>query len=487
MDTRNCGRDRPCEGMISSMMRARTVTGQGARGALVAAALFAAASPLAVQADAQGLRGKVVAPAPAAAAPVPQPAAAPALAAAPAPAAPRAMSESVAAIVNDDIISTYDLAQRMRLLIATSGVQPTADTVQQFQQEALVSLVDEHLQLQELRRVQKDQKISIIATDDEIQEELTSMAQQNNLKPDGFLAALKNQGIAQDTLYDQIRAQMSWQRWIRGRYGSRLRIGEDQIKATQARLTAAAAKPQYEISEVFLDAGRLGGMAEATRGATQLVTQLQQGAPFPAVARQFSASATAAAGGDAGWISQGEMPAEVDAVLEQLRPGQLSQPIPTKDGVYIIYLRDKRSGAGQTLVSLKQVAVALPAGASQTDIDAAGAKLVAVRGQIKGCADLEATAGKTPGVVAGDLGEAEIADLSPEFKDAATSLQPGQLSQPIRTKVGLHVLAVCGKRAAGAAQVDHDQIENRLTGQQLSMIARRYMRDLRNSATIETR
>jgi peptidyl-prolyl cis-trans isomerase SurA len=90
-------------------------------------------------------------------------------------------------------------------------------------------------------------------------------------------------------------------------------------------------------------------------------------------------------------------------------------------------------------------------------------------------------------VVAGDLGEAEIGDLLPEFATAAKALQPGQLSQPIRTKVGLHVLAVCGKRAAGAAQVDHDQIESRLTGQQLSMISRRYMRDLRNSATIETR
>jgi peptidyl-prolyl cis-trans isomerase SurA len=455
------------------MMRARNVTSRGARGALVAAALFAVASPIAFQAQAQGAPA---APAPAVA---PPPAAA--------PVAQRAMTESVAAVVNDDIISTYDLAQRMRLLIATSGVQPTADTMQQFQQEALVSLVDEHLQLQELKRVQKDQKITIIATDDEIQEELTGMAQQNNLKPDGFLAALKSQGISSDTLYEQIRAQMSWQRWIRGRYGSRLRIGEDQIKATQARLIAASSKPQYQISEVFLDSGRLGGMEQATKGAAQLVAQIQQGAPFAAVARQFSASATAAAGGDAGWISQGEMTPEVDAVLDQLRPGQLSQPIPTKDGVYIIYLRDKRSGAGQTLVSLKQVAIGLPPTANQADIDAASVKLMAVRSQIKGCPDVESTAAKTPGVVAGDLGEAEVADLSPEFKDAATSLSIGQLSQPIRTKVGLHILAVCGKRAAGGAQADHDQIESRLTGQQLSMISRRYMRDLRNSATIETR
>jgi peptidyl-prolyl cis-trans isomerase SurA len=339
--------------------------------------------------------------------------------------------------------------------------------------------------MQELKRVQKEQKVTIIATDEDIADELADTAKQNNLKPEGFLQVLAAQGIGRDTLYEQMRAQISWQRWIRGRYGSRLRIGEDQIKATQARLIAAAAKPQYEVSEVFLDASRLGGMDATQKGAAQLVAQIQQGAPFPAVARQFSASSTAAAGGDAGWISTGEMPPEVDAALEQLRPGQLSQPIPVKDGVYIIYLRDKRSGSGQTLVSLKQVAVALPGDAPAGDVDAARTKLLAVRGQIKGCDTLEAVAGKTQGVVGGDLGEAETSDLLPEFAEAAKTLQPGQLSQPIRTKVGLHVLAVCGKRSAGAAQIDHDQIENRLTGQQLAMISRRYMRDLRNSATIE--
>jgi peptidyl-prolyl cis-trans isomerase SurA len=164
-----------------------------------------------------------------------------------------------------------------------------------------------------------------------------------------------------------------------------------------------------------------------------------------------------------------------------------AQPIPVKDCVYIIYLRDKRSGAGQTLVSLKQVAVALPADAAAGQIEEARAKLVTVRAAVKGCGDLEASAGKTPGVVAGDLGEAEIADLSPEFKNAAQSLEVGQISEPIRTKVGLHLLAICGKRSAGGAQLGHDEIENRLTGQQLSMISRRYMRDLRNSATIETK
>ncbi len=465
------------------MMRARNVTSRGARGAVTAAALLAVAVPMGVRAQGQ----QAATPAAAAASATLSPITAPTVAPREPLTAMRPMSESVAAIVNDEIISTYDLAQRMRLLIATTGVQPTQENLPQFQQEALAALVDEHLKLQELKRIQKDQKQPIIASDQEVYEDITSMAQESNLKPDALLAVLKAQGISSETLYQEIRVQDSWRRLISGRYGSRLRIGEDQIKATQARLIAAASKPQYEISEVFLDAGRTGGIDAAQKGATQLVAQLQQGAPFAAVARQFSASSTAAAGGDAGWISPGELPAEVDATLEKLRPGQLSQPIPVKDGVYIIYLKDKRSGAGQTLVSLKQAAIALPATASDDELAAAKTKLEAVRSQIKDCKTLEATVAKTSGVIAGDLGEAETADLLPEFAEAAKTLQPGQLSHPIRTKVGLHVLAVCGKRSAGAAQVDHDQIENRLTGEQLNMMSRRYMRDLQNAATIEYR
>jgi peptidyl-prolyl cis-trans isomerase SurA len=406
-----------------------------------------------------------------------------------APAAQRAnpLSESVAAVVNDDIISSYDLMQRMRLLMVTSGLQPTQENLPQLEQEALRSLIDEHVQMQELRRVEKAQKITIISTEKEIDEQIDDIAKGNNMTGPQLVQSLTAQGVGIDTWRAQLRADSSWQAWISGRYGSRLRIGDDQIKAFERRQAEAASKPQYQVSEVFIDAGRVGGMETAVNGATQLVTQMQQGAPFPAVARQFSASPTAANGGDAGWISPGEMPPEVDAALEQLRPGQLSAPIPVRDGVYIIYLREKRSGAKASLVDLKQVALALPAEAAQEQVDAANKTLLALKPQITSCETLEATAGKVEGVVAGDLGEAEITDLAPAFQEAANTLKVGQVSDPIRTPAGLHLIAVCGKRQSGAAAPTHDQIENRLRGQQLALISKRYLRDLRNSATIETR
>ncbi len=102
------------------MMLARNVTSRGARGAAILALLLASAAPVSAAQSAGATAAPATATAPAAA---PDPQAPPAQA--PAPVGPQPMSESVAAVVNDDIISTYDLGQRMRLLIATSGVQPT--------------------------------------------------------------------------------------------------------------------------------------------------------------------------------------------------------------------------------------------------------------------------------------------------------------------------------------------------------------------------
>ncbi len=407
----------------------------------------------------------------------------------PVEAPPRGLSESVAAVVNDDIVSSYDLMQRMRLLMVSSGVQPTQENLPQLEQEALRSLIDEHVQLQELRRVEKAQKITIISTDKEVDEQIDDIAKGNSANMTGaqLLAQLAAQGVGAETFRSQIRIDSSWQNWISGRYGSRLRVGEDQIKAFQRRAAESASKPQYQVSEVFIDAARVGGMETAVSGATQLVAQMQQGAPFPSVARQFSSAATAANGGDAGWVGPGEMPPEVDTALEELRPGQLSRPIPVRDGVYIIYLRDKRAGAKTALVDLKQVAYPLAADATAQQIEAANTALLALKPQITSCSTLEAAAGKVDGLVAGDLGEAEITDLAPAFQAAATALEIGQVSDPIRTDAGLHLIAVCGKRQSGGGAPSHDQIENRLRGQQLAMISKRYLRDLRNSATIETR
>lgn len=404
-----------------------------------------------------------------------------------APAGPRPLSEGVAATVNDDIISSYDLRQRALLLLLTSGVQATAESIPQIEREALRSLVDERLQLEDIKKIEAKQKFKLQPSDKEIDEEITALAKQNNTTGERLVASFRAAGVDPQTLRDQLRVQMAWRRYIGARFGQGIRISDQQINESLKRVNAAAQKQQYLLSEVFIDPARVGGRQAAEDGARQLVVQIRGGAPFAAVARQFSALPTSANGGDAGWLTTAEIPAPIQVAIEKLRPGQLSEPIPTPEGIYLVLLRDKRAGAGATLVNLKQAAVRLGADAKPEQVQAARATLVALRGKVKGCTDLEAEAAKAPGVVAGDFGDVEIGDLRPEFQQAVAGLKEGEVSQPLQTNAGMHLLALCQRKVGGAKAPTRDDVENRIYGEQLSMIAKRYLRDLRNSATIEAR
>lgn len=398
-----------------------------------------------------------------------------------------ALSEGVAAIVNDDIISTYDLRQRVQLMLVTFGVQATEPNLRALEREALKNLEDERLEMQEIKTIQAKNKITLEPTPEELNEQIDSMARQYNVKRPQFIATLKAAGVEEKTLDDQVSIMLAWHNYIGGRFRGAVHVGDAMVNQEEARLNAAAAKPQYQVSEILIDDAKAGGPEQAIEGAKQLIAQIKAGAPFAAVARQFSALPTAANGGDAGWLSSSELQPPLEHALAEMRPGQISDPVPATGGVYILQLRDKHAGVGATLVVLKQAAIPVSPQATPEQVEAASAKLAALKSEVKSCQDLEGDAAKFDGVVAGDLGETEINDLSPEFKQVVDGLKIGQVGGPVRTRAGMHLVALCGRRASGAHAPSRDEITDRLEGEQLSMIARRYLRDLHNSATIEAR
>jgi len=408
---------------------------------------------------------------------------------APAPTAPTAqISVDIAARVNDDIISTYDLRQRMLLLIITSGVQPTKENIPQLEQEAMRSLVDQHLENQEIKRIAKKSKSSdLVASDKDVDDEIADIAKQNNINYAQMKRNFADSGLDIQTLREQIRTSITWQTLVGGIYGHNIRVGDDQISQQLKRLSNQASQTQYLVGEIFIEANRAGGIQQATDAANQLLAQLQQGAPFPNVARQFSGAPTAANGGDVGWISAPQVQPEVAKALEQMRPGQLSSPIPVSDGVYVVALRDKKAASSQTMVALKQAAVRLAKDAPADQVSAAAATLTALKPQLHGCDNIDQASANAKDVITADLGEADINDLGKAFKDAAEKLQAGQVSDPIRTDVGLHLIAVCSKHSGASSLPTRAEISNRLQAEQLAVMSRRYLRDLRTSATIDTR
>ena len=127
----------------------------------------------------------------------------------------------------------------------------------------------------------------------------------------------------------------------------------------------------------------------------------------------------------------------------------------------------------------------LPASATPAQVQAAQTQLMAIKTKATGgCDGLTAAAQGVQGVTVGDLGQADIKDLAPAFRTAVEPLQANQVSEPVRTAQGLHLIAVCSRTAAGGQMPTREDIENRLFSQELALIQRRELRNLRNAAII---
>ncbi|MBU2167194.1 MAG: peptidylprolyl isomerase [Alphaproteobacteria bacterium] len=402
------------------------------------------------------------------------------------PAQPRTVAEpqfqiqdGIVATVNDRIITGYDLRQRMLLIIIMSEVQPTAENVAQIQREALDMLIEEHLQAEEIAKFP-----TLIITDEEVDTEIAAMAEQAGMAPDQYIQALASAGIHARTIREQIRTAIGWRELVGGRFASRARVSRSQVEQSLRKYEEAATKKQYLIGEIYIDANRVGGMQSAITGGQQLIQQMIQGAPFQAVAQQFSAAPTAVRGGDAGWVVEGTVAPALQQAFDNLDIGQLSNPIVVEGGVYIIYMRDKREGSATSLVQLSQIMVELPETATDAEVEAAARRLMAVRPELT-CQTMVARAASEPGLLGSDLGESDVLNLAPQFQPFARSAEVGQVSEPIRTPLGLHLVGVCGRRVGSADLPTYRDVESQLLRANLAMLGRRYMRDLRADALIE--
>jgi len=383
-------------------------------------------------------------------------------------------AEGVAAIVNDRPISTFDVRQRATMLLMFANLQPTPELQQRARAQALRDLVDERLQLEEAA------KFEINVTSEAVDRRLTEMATRGNATAATLAADLARNGVSIASLRNQLEAEIAWQRLIAGMYGSRVRVSETEIQETQQRIAQNAQRPQYEMSEIFLPASTPQEFAEMEQGARRLLEQMQQRAPFPAVARQFSQSPSAAAGGDLGWISATELSPELRPVADQLQPGQVSLPIRTSTGVYIIAMRNRREGipaGASSIVTLRQISAPVSRVAA----------LDRIRRRADGCADLDDTVDNIQGATMIDLGQTIEAELSPDIRSRLEGVRIGGASSVVTNGDQANLIVLCARETGGSAIPDRQQIEDRLREAELSMLAERYLRNLRREATIITR
>lgn len=247
-------------------------------------------------------------------------------------------TETIAAVVNQDVVSMSDLADRMRLVIASSGMPDNVDIREKMRPQILNILIEEKLKLQEAARLQLE------VAPEEIESGFAAIAAQNNMPPAQFRALLQREGVDARTLEDQIRAQIAWTRVIQSQIRPQIVISDNEVDALLERLRANAGKEEYLVSEIFLSVERPGEEADVKKLADRLTGQLLEGrVPFQRIASQFSQAAGAGKGGDMGWVQQGQLPEPLEAQLARMQKGELSRPVRSLSGYHILLLRDKRT------------------------------------------------------------------------------------------------------------------------------------------------
>ena len=387
--------------------------------------------------------------------------------------------ERIAAVVNDDAISVTDTEARLRLALLSSNLPDAPEVRQRLMPQVLRSLIEERLQLQEAKR------LNITVGDPEVNGALSKIAEQNRMQRADFDKFLKSHNVPLGTLTSQVKANLAWSKLVQRKLRPQVFVSDEEIDAFLDRVRANSGKPEYLTAEIFLAVDTPAQDDEVRRTGEHLVTMMRQGAPFSAVARQFSQAAGANTGGDLGWVQAGQLADDLNKALMQLTPGQVSPPIRSASGYHILMVRDQRIiAAGDpaaTQVHLMQMT--FPAGGG--DRAAQGARAQDFAGRVHGCdafgREIEAS---HDGV---DMGTIRAGDLPPELARLVNSLPIGQVSPPFGNDRQLVVVMVCERKSSDAGLPGRDVVQATLGNDRIEQLQRRYLYDLRRLAYVDVR
>ncbi len=391
--------------------------------------------------------------------------------------------DRIAAVVNDNVITTLDIRQRMTLALLSSGLPESPEIEQRLLPQVLRGLIDEQLQLQEAKR------LDITVTQEDIDKALERIAHDNNIPVD-MRTYVAGHGGSVAALEQQVRAGIAWSKVVQRELRPRVDVGDDEIDAVIERLRANAGKDEFLVSEIFLNVDSPKDDPQIKQAADNLNQQLRNGANFAAVARQFSQSTGAASGGDIGWIQEGQLSSELNDALKTMQSGQIVE-VRTANGYHLLKLRERRtislsgaSGKQDITVDLRQVFHPF---ASASDRNGLLAQADQLRSQISDCGQLDQTlAAKFPAWTSQKLGKITLDKVPVWLSDKVDNTPVGHGSEPIATDKGALIVFVCG-RDMPEGNVDRNALTNSIGTEKLELQARRLMRDLHRDAYIDIR
>ena len=389
----------------------------------------------------------------------------------------------IAAVVNEDVISAYDLNQRVQMVMITGRIPDTPENRRRLAEQLLRNMIDEQLQLQEAKR------LNIRVSEQEIDQLLAKLNAQNKVPPGTLEAVLKRAGVDVNALRAKLRADDAWGKVLREKLQQQVFVSDEEVDEELKRLRAVQHLPRHRVAEIFLPVDNPDAERQVRELAERLIQQIRAGANFSALAREFSQSASAAVGGDLGWVTKGQLDPEIDQVIASTPEGQVAGPVQTLSGYHILMVLDRvvPSGDGSNELVLDYTQLVLPV--AQTDGGAQQGEQLAqqIRADVQSCDDLHAAAAGMDAPKIGDVKGVRLKDIPAAIRDKLAPLDVGETTEPVRTADGVLIATVCARKGGSNTMPTRSQVQNRLGNDRFNLLIQRYMRDLRQTAFVDIR
>ncbi|CAJ5142094.1 survival protein SurA [Burkholderia pseudomallei] len=405
------------------------------------------------------------------------------------------LADEVVAVVNNDVITGRELDQRVGLIARRLQQQkaPVPPT-DQLRAQVLNQMVLERIQVQ---RAKDD---GIVVDNATVQATLGRLARANGMQLDQYKARIEAQGVPWDLFVRDARTELMLSKLREKEVDSKITVSDAEVASYIAsqRGPNAGSQQDLRLEHIFVKAPANAPQADidvAQKKAEGLLQQaLASGANFERLAKNQSEADDAKKGGDLGFKSPASLPSDVVDAVSKLRPGEVNPTlIRVPDGFEIVRLVERRASqnpaASPKIVQTHVRHILLRVGEGKSESQARQ-QLIDIRRQIESGGDFEkfARTYSQDGSASqgGDLGWISPGETVPEFERAMNTLQDGQVSNPVRTEYGYHLIQVLGRRdAEGSVQQQMDIARQAIGQRKAEQAYSDWLRELRDSSYVQ--
>ncbi|MEO8506419.1 MAG: peptidylprolyl isomerase [Betaproteobacteria bacterium] len=397
--------------------------------------------------------------------------------------------DRVIAVVNDEALTQYELEEQKRIVLGqmrASNVRPPPPDA--FEQQVLERLIIDRALLQ----FAKENGVRV--DDQMVERTILRIAQENKITPEELRRTLDREKIPYAKYREDIRREVTIQRLREREVDSRVQVSEAEVDNYLATVAAqAGGESEYQLAHIMVGVPEQAtpDQIEARRKrAEEALQQVKGGKEFREVAAAFSDAQDAVQGGDLGWRTPARLPSVFVNAVRTMQNGDVSPVLRSPAGFHVVKLNNSRSLNAPTVVEQTRARHILVRVNETTSESEAKAKIERIRDRIDTGANFpdqaKLNSEDASSAKGGDLGWVSPGDTVPEFEQAMAKLKVSQVSPPVRSPFGWHLILVEERRTQDVTQDrKRDVARNAIRARKADEQFTEFMRQTRDKAYVE--